>query len=63
MAWNVALSFFYFGYCLIYLGALPFDTVMRIYKIEANKGVAQGIINGCIPIGALVGSVGSSCII
>jgi len=28
-----------------------------------NEGAAQGILNGCIPIGALFGALGSSLLI
>jgi hypothetical protein len=63
LAWNTAISFFHFGYFLVYLGALPIDTVIRIYSVDINKAVAQGIMNGCIPIGALIGAVGSSFVI
>lgn len=60
---TIALSSFYFGYTLIYMGAIPFKSIMLIYSITMNEGTAQGILNGCIPIGALFGALGSSLLI
>ena len=60
---NIALSSTVFGYFLIYLGALPFETVTDIYKITLSKGLAQGLLNGCIPIGGFVGALFGSALI
>jgi hypothetical protein len=46
-----------------HLGSLPIDTIIRVYSVDINKAVAQGLLNGCIPIGALVGAVSSAFII
>jgi nitrate reductase gamma subunit len=70
LVWNTAISFFHYGYYLVYLGfnlfhlgAIPIQTILNAYVVDANKEVAQGILNGCIPVGALIGAAGSSFII
>ena len=60
---NLALGYFYFGYSLVYLGAIPIKTIMKAYDITINQAVAAGLLNGCIPIGALFGALGSSFIL
>jgi len=61
--WNIALSSFYFGYCIVYLGSIEIQTIKQIFGITVGDSVAQGLLNGCIPIGALVGALSSSLLI
>lgn len=63
MVWNITLASFYFGYGLVYLGTIPVETLMKVYHIDFDKGVTQGILNGCVPIGALCGALMSSIVI
>lgn len=63
IVWNITLASFYFGYCLVYLGTIPIETIMKIYNIDFDKGVTKGILNGCVPMGALCGALVSSIII
>lgn len=60
---NIALGFFYFGYCLVYFGSIPITTILKAYHAAIDQGVAQGILNGCIPVGGFLGSMASSYII
>jgi hypothetical protein len=58
---NIALSSFYFGYCVVYFGQLDTQTMLHIIKYdELNTSVAKGLLNGCIPVGALIGALSSS---
>jgi hypothetical protein len=36
---------------------------MSVFQIDFDKGVMQGILNGCVPIGALTGALISSIVI
>lgn len=63
IAWTISLSSFYFGYCMVYLGSIPIQTLKTIFGITLSDSVAQGLLNGCIPIGALFGSLSSSLFI
>lgn len=63
IVWNITLASFYFGYCLVYMGTLPIETTMSVFQIDFDKGVMQGILNGCVPIGALTGALISSIVI
>jgi hypothetical protein len=60
---NIALSSFYFGYTIVALGQVPTKTLQEIFDITLSKGTTEGIINGCIPIGALIGALSSSLLI
>ncbi len=63
MTWNIALGFFYYGYCLVYLGAIPIVTILATFQTDVAPGIAQGLLNGCIPVGAFLGALSSSLII
>lgn len=54
---TVALGSFYFGYTLAYLNAIDFDVVVRIYKVNWDHTTAEGLLTGCIPIGAGIGAL------
>jgi hypothetical protein len=60
IAWNIALSSFYFGYCIAYLGTLPIHTIKKVFTTEMEDATTQGLLNGCIPIGALFGALSCS---
>jgi hypothetical protein len=60
IVWNICLSSFYFGYCIVYLGQVKTETLQDIFNIDISKGTTEGILNGCIPIGALLGALCSS---
>lgn len=63
MAMNIALSSFYFGYCSVYFSQLDIATVLDILNYDLNGNTAKGILNGCIPVGALIGAFFSSLFI
>ena len=54
---TVALGGFYFGYALAYMNAVDFDVVISTYKITWDSTTAEGLLNGCIPIGAGIGAL------
>jgi len=60
---NIALGSFYFGYSLAYLATIPIETTIKIFNIDLQPSVASGLLNGCIPVGGLLGAMGSSIII
>jgi hypothetical protein len=57
---NMSLSSFYFGYTIIYLNVIQFDTVMKIFNINMQKSQAEGFLTFCVPLGGLFGSFLSS---
>jgi len=57
---NIALSSFYFGYVIVYFGQLDIKSIKTIFNIDLDETTAKGILNGCIPVGALAGALGSS---
>lgn len=63
MVFNIALSSFYFGYIIVYLGQIPIKTIKSLFEIDLDEGTASGILNGCIPVGALFGALSSSILI
>jgi hypothetical protein len=60
---NIALSSFYFGYCIVYFGQLKIEEIKRIFSIDIEDNTAKGVLNGCTPLGALVGALVSSFLI
>lgn len=60
MAWTIAMSLFHFGYFVLYITQIPIATLKEIYSIELEDGLTDGLLNGCIPIGGLVGALGST---
>jgi uncharacterized protein (DUF697 family) len=60
---NIALSSFYFGYTMVYLPAIDFAAIYKLYGIDINYQVAQGILVACAPIGGGLGAVSSSLLI
>lgn len=63
MVLNICLSSFYFGYCVVYLGQIDPETLVKIFDIPLTPATASGVLNGCIPIGALLGALSSSVLI
>lgn len=63
MVLNIALSSFYFGYCVVYFGQIQIETVRDIVGFDVDLNVAKGLLNGCIPVGALLGALSSSVLI
>lgn len=63
MTWNITISSFYFGYCMVYLGTINISTLKTIYDISLSNDVASGLLNGCIPIGGLLGAISTSFLI
>lgn len=57
---NISLSSFYFGYIIIYLNVIDFDTVIKIFSIDMEKAQAEGFLTFCVPLGGLFGSLLSS---
>jgi hypothetical protein len=62
MTQSIALGFFFFGYCLVYLGSIPIDTILSVFGSNYSRGIAQGLLNGCIPVGGFLGAMFSSVI-
>ena len=60
---NIALSSFYFGYAMVYLPAIDFSAIYKLYSIPINYQVAQGILVASIAIGGGLGAVSSSLLI
>ena len=61
---NITLSAFYFGYSIAYFGQLDVATMLRILDYDGiDASTAKGILNGCIPVGGLVGALCSSVLI
>jgi hypothetical protein len=44
----------------VYFGQLDINTIIKIFNIDLDETTAKGILNGCIPVGALFGALGSS---
>jgi hypothetical protein len=59
MVLNICLSPFYFGYTITYLGTFTFTNISEIFHIDMSKETAQGLFNGCIPVGAGIGALTS----
>ena len=54
---NLSLSNFYFGYCLVYISTVDFDTVIKTFEVTMPTETARGVLTGCIPFGALFGAL------
>ncbi len=53
----------YFGYAIIYLSVIDFSTIVQIYSISMDPFIAEGLLVGCIPFGAIFGSfIAKTCI-
>lgn len=63
IALNITLSSFYFGYCVVYFGQLDIEAILKILSFDIDPNLAKGLLNGCIPIGALFGALSSSFLI
>jgi hypothetical protein len=59
-AFAVCLSNIYFGYTLIYLSAVDFPVIAKIFGIDYDIHTAQGIFQGVVPIGGALGAFFSS---
>lgn len=64
MVLNIALSSFYYGYCMVYFAQLNISTMLDILNFSSiNHNLASGLLNGVISIGALFGALLSSFLI
>lgn len=64
IAINAALSSFFIGYSLVCIGAIQFSYIIQIYGLENwDPNVAESVVNGAVPIGAMGGALLSSQII
>lgn len=52
---NVCLAAAYSGYLLGYFNTLNFDDTVRIFDIQADRALMQGLLSFCVPFGAGVG--------
>lgn len=59
MILNICMSPFYFGYTITYMGTFNFQMVANIYNITIFDSAAEGIYNGCVPIGGGIGALTS----
>ena len=57
------LSSFYFGYSLTYFNAVPYDFIHQSFAIPFDKGVGEGLYSGCVPFGAIFGSLSSRLVL
>jgi len=57
---NFSLSSFYFGYIIMYMSIIDFETITQVFGITMNKANAQGILTFFVPLGGLIGSFLSS---
>ena len=57
---TICISSIYFGYTLIYLSAVDFNTLAGIFGIDFDVSLAQGLFQGVLPIGGAFGAVSSS---
>lgn len=48
---------------MVYLPAIDFGAIYKLYDIQINKQMAQGILVACVPIGGGLGAVSSSLLI
>lgn len=53
---NVCLSGTYSGYVMGYFNALNFDDTVRIFDIQADRALMQGLLSFCVAFGAGIGS-------
>ena len=60
---NLCLGSFYFGYSVAYFGSFDFNNIVIIFGIQMQKDLANGLIQGCIPIGAGIGALASSLLL
>lgn len=60
LAWSISLSLFHFGYFVVFMTKIPIPTLKLTYETSINDAVVLGILNGCIPLGGLFGSIFSS---
>ena len=56
MAMTYNLSTFYFGYSMVYFNATDYLTLQRIFSIDMDRGVGEGLFSGCISFGAIFGA-------
>ena len=54
---NLSWGGFFFGYAIAYFGTFEFSTIAKLYSIEMDLNVAEGLLQGCIPVGAGVGAL------
>lgn len=57
---TLCLSGFYFGFTLILISAVDFETIAAVYNIDFDISVAQGLFQGVTPIGGAIGAVSSA---
>ena len=56
---NLQISFFYFGYSLVYFSTIDIETLMKIFNVDMAVHNADGLLKGCIPVGGGIGALGS----
>jgi len=57
---TLCMSNIYFGYTLVYLSSVDFPVIVKVYSIDYDINLAQGIFQGITPIGGAVGAVSST---
>ena len=60
---TLTLSNLFFGFTLVYLSAIDFPVIAKIYSIEFDLYFAQGLFQGVLPIGGAVGALSSSYLV
>jgi hypothetical protein len=60
---TLTLSNLFFGFTLVYLSAVDFPIIAKIYSIDIDLHFAQGLFQGVLPIGGAVGALSSSSLV
>lgn len=55
-----SLSSFYFGYIIMYMSVIEFETIIAVFDIQMSKANAEGLLTFFVPLGGLIGSYLSS---
>ena len=59
MVLNICMSPYYFGYNLAYFGTFEYQNIKEIFHVTLEDNLANGLLQGCIPVGAGIGALGS----
>ena len=57
MTMNICFSLFYYSYNFAYFGTYDFQVIYKIFQIEMDPILAEGILQGLVPIGSGIGSL------
>ena len=63
MCMCIAMPMFLYGYWMTYIQQLDFQLIKSLYSVDLPSSTTIGLLNGCVPVGALVGALFSSVLI